>query len=278
MKHLKTTLALLAGNLLITFSVAAFLAPTGIVSGGSAGIGLFFLKNFQVPISLTQAILNVVCFFLGLAVLGRRFALTTVVSSVLTPILLRFFEGIPALGELTDDLLLCALLSGVLMGAGMGVVMRVGSSTGGLDIPPLVANKLWGISVGTVMMGLNAVILTLQFFFSDPEQILYGLVQVGLTSLAVDKVVLSGKKQAQVLIVSPKYEEIRDAILTSDLGLSMVSIETGYTRVDQKAVLCAIPPRKLPKVENLACGIDPTCFLLVSSVTEIRGRGFTMPR
>ena len=183
------------------------------------------------------------------------------------------------MSSLTGDLLLCAILAGVLAGLGVGLVIRAGASSGGLDIPPLVLNRTMGISVGAVMLAENVIILVFQLFISRPEQILYGIVQVALTSLTVDWITLSGKKQAQLLIISPLHEETSSALLNrADVGLSLLQMETGYSRIAQQAVLCAVPPHKLPKVEDLAVGIDPTCFMLVSSVSEVRGRGFSRPR
>ena len=278
-QYARNFLYIMAGNLMLTFGTVAFLEPTGIISGGTTGVGLFLLNVFHVPMAVTFAVVNVASFLLGLFVLGKRFALTTLLSSVLAPVFIRLFEAVPALSALTGDFLLCAILAGVLAGLGVGLVIRAGASTGGLDIPPLVLNRKLGVSVGAVMLAENVIILAFQLFISRPEQILYGIVQVALTSLTVDWITLSGKKQAQLLIISPRHEEIRSALLSqADVGLSLLQMETGYSRIAQQAVLCAVPPRKLPRVEDLAAGIDPACFMLVSSVNEVRGRGFSRPR
>lgn len=102
-KTIRTVPVIWVGNMFLAFSIAAFLEPTGIISGGTAGIGLFMQAYFHLPISATLAAVNVICFLLGLFVLGWQFAATTLLSTVISPFILRFFEGIPALSTLTDD-------------------------------------------------------------------------------------------------------------------------------------------------------------------------------
>ena len=187
----KKGLAILAGNTLLVFGIAAFLEPTGIISAGTAGVGLLVRNYFHLPVSATLAVVNGTCFLLGLLVLGRTFAATTLLSTLISPFILRFFEGVSALASLIDNLLLAAVLAGVLAGAGVGLVMRAGASTGGLDIPPLILSKLTGLSVGKLMLMMNGVILALQVPFSQPRQIFYGVVNAVLTSVMLDAVLRS---------------------------------------------------------------------------------------
>lgn len=278
MKKFASIPAVLCGNVIIAFSIAAFLEPTGIISGGTTGVGLFVQEFTGLPVSVTFAVVNVVCFFLGLFFLGREFAMSTLLSSVIFPFILRYFEGIPALAALTDDYLLCAVMAGSLTGIGAGIVIRKNASTGGLDIPPLILNKLFGIKVGSVLLAVNGLTLALQIPFSSSEQILYGLVQVVLMSMVLDKVLLFGTQQAKLLIISPCYEDIRKMLLESDLGVTLIPIETGYTGQKQKMLLCAVPSRRLPKIRQKVKDIDETAFIFVDSSTEIMGRGFTLPR
>ncbi|MEY8420085.1 YitT family protein [Oscillospiraceae bacterium 44-5] len=277
-KTIRTVPVIWVGNMFLAFSIAAFLEPTGIISGGTAGIGLFMQAYFHLPISATLAVVNVICFLLGLFVLGRQFAATTLLSTVISPFILRFFEGIPALSTLTDDLLLSAVMAGVLAGVGVGLVMRAGASTGGMDIPPLVLRKITGIPVGTVMLTLNGVTLLLQIPHSNPEQILYGIITAFLTSASLDQILMIGSKQSQLLIISPHYNIIREALLHSDVGLTLFPIETGLNGDISKAILCAVPTRKLMRIKEIVVQIDTTSFILVTSTAEISGRGFTLPR
>ena len=278
MKQVKGILAVICGNVILAFSIAAFLEPTGIISGGTTGIGLFVQEYFKLPVSVTFGIVNVVCFLLGFFILGKEFAMSTLLSSVIFPFILGYLEGMPGIASLTDDMLLSAILAGVLTGIGVGIVVRVNASTGGMDIPPLIINKLFGISVGNVMLVINGITLLMQISFSDSEQILYGIIQVFLMSMTLDKVLMSGTQQAKLMIISPKYEDIRELLLKNETGVTLFPIETGYTGTMQKAILCAIPTRRLPKIKQLVRNIDPSGFSLVDSSTEVMGKGFTLPR
>lgn len=277
-KTLKKFLLIFLGNTLLVFGIASFLEPTGIISAGTAGVGLLVQTYFHLPISTTLAVVNIACFLLGFFVLGWKFAATTLLSTLIAPVILRFFEGIPALATLTDDLFLAAVFAGVLAGVGVGLVMREGASTGGLDIPPLILQNMTGVSVGTIMLMMNCVILALQIPHSNSEQILYGIINALLTSLTLDKVLMAGSQQAQLLIFSPHYEQVRELLIHSDVGLTLLPIETGFTQNASKAILCALPSRKLPKIKARIAEIDETSFVLISSVAEVRGRGFTIPR
>lgn len=278
MKKFVNILAVLVGNVILAFGIAAFLEPTGIISGGTTGVGLFIQNYFGLPVSATFGIINVVCFLLGLFILGWKFAATTLLSSIIFPFILRYFETMPEIGGLTDDMLLSAIMAGALCGIGVGIVVRFHSSTGGLDIPPLIINKLFGFSVGTVMLIQNILTLALQISFSSSEQILYGIIQVALMSVILDKVLMFGSQQAQLMIISPKYEAIKEELIKNHVGLTIFPIETGFNGEKQKAILCAVTPRRLPRVKELVKNMDETSFVLVNSTTEVMGRGFTLPR
>lgn len=278
MKRLTGILAVICGNVILAFGIAAFLEPTGIISGGTTGIGLFVQEIFGLSVSVTYGIVNVVCFLLGLVILGREFAMSTLLSTVIFPFILGFFERMEGISSLTDDYFLCAVLAGTLSGTGVGLVIRFNASTGGMDIPPLIANKLFGIPIGTMMLAINVLTLALQLTFSDTEQILYGLVQTVLLSLVLDHVLLFGKHQANLMIISPEYEKIHRILLENETGVTLFPVETGYKGEKQKAILCAISSRRLPRIKQLVEAADPTAFILVNSSTEVMGRGFTLPR
>ena len=141
MKRLTGILAVICGNVILAFGIAAFLEPTGIISGGTTGIGLFVQEIFGLPVSVTYGIVNVVCFLLGLMILGREFAMSTLLSTVIFPFILGFFERMEGISSLTDDYFLCAVLAGTLSGTGVGLVIRFNASTGGMDIPPLIRSE-----------------------------------------------------------------------------------------------------------------------------------------
>ena len=160
------------GNALYAFGVAAFLLPGGLITGGTTGIALFIRHCFPISISVFVLGFNLVMLLLGLAVLGRKFAATTVLSSLLYPVLLELWERVLPAQSITQDVILCTAFGGMCIGTGLGIVIRTGASTGGMDIPPLVLNRLFHLPVAPMLYGFDMVILLLQALFSDWEQIL----------------------------------------------------------------------------------------------------------
>lgn len=142
--HVRRILWILAGNTAYALAVTMFILPNGLITGGTTGLALFFYHQMGLPIQAFVTVFNVAMFLLGAVVLGRTFALTTIISTFYYPLILSVFQKIPALGKVTDDNLLAVIFAGLLIGGGIGVVIRAGASTGGMDIPPLVLHKNWG--------------------------------------------------------------------------------------------------------------------------------------
>ena len=169
----------LAGNTLYALGVTLFLLPSGLITGGTTGLGLVAEHFFHVPLSTFVAVFNILMFLVGLLVLGKVFALTTAISSFYYPAILAVFQSLFGEVRLTEDPLLATVLAGLMIGAGIGVVIRAGASTGGMDIPPLVLQKKLRIPVSVSLYVFDCLILLLQALFSNVEQVLYGLVMVG---------------------------------------------------------------------------------------------------
>lgn len=275
----QSVLAVLFGNFLYALTVKLFLVPSGLVTGGTTGMALAANHVFGIPISGFVLAFNIVMLLVGLLILGRAFAATTLASTFLYPIFLEICERV--LGELvlTSDLLLCTVFSGLGIGIALGIVIRAGASTGGMDIPPLVLKKLAGVPVSVSMYAFDVCILLMQAFFRPAENILYGILLVIIYTVVLDKMLLLGSCRTELKIVSQKHREIADAILTQiDRGVTLLSAEGGYLHQSTQLVLSIISNQELIRVEKLVHQIDPECFMVVSRVSEVRGRGFSMKK
>ena len=278
-KWLETCTGILLGNLLLGFAVAAFILPHGMIVGGATGAGLILTRFIPLDTATAVLILNLLALALGWAVLGRKFVMTTVASSLLYPIFLGMMQRIPGIGALTGDPLLAALFSGGVVGIALGLVMRVGSSTGGTDVVNLVLHKWTHLPVSVTVYLTDIVILGGLALFSQPEQILYGIVFLVVETAALDRVMLLGQSQVQLFVISGKFEEIRQRCLRElEVGITMVCIETGLKGLSQRGVLCVIPPRKLYVTKELIQSIDPDAFLTITQIKEVRGQGFSTER
>lgn len=267
------------GNAITALGVAAFLLPKGIIAGGVTGLSLIAGHYFKIDISVLVTILNISLFLLGAFMLGRKFALTTIISTISYPVFLSIFRTIPNLDKLTSDTLLSTLFAGILIGFGVGVVLKMGASTGGMDIPSIILNKKYHIPIALSMWTADILILLGQVAFSSTEQVLYGVIMVFLCSLVINRVIVNGQQKIQLLVVSTKYQEIKDMLLHKmDVGLTMLEIERAYEGLSQQAVLCVVENRKAYEITDTILTIDKTAFIIFGQVNEVRGKGFTIDR
>ncbi len=278
-KYFKNLLYILAGNTIYAAAIVMFILPNDLITGGTTGLALFFNHQFNIPITAFVSIFNFTMFIIGFFVLGKKFALTTVISTFYYPFIFGILEQIPELRGMTNDTMLSVICGGIMIGFGIGIVIRVGASTGGVDIPPLVLNKKFSIPVSVSLYVIDFSILLLQMLFSNREQVLYGILLVLIYTVVLDKVLLLGKSQLQVKIVSEKYEEINDMIINQlDRGSTLIHAETGFCRNQNLMVLTVISARELSKLNQFVMDIDQNAFVIISQVNEVRGRGFSMQK
>ena len=271
--------SIIFGNALYSLAVALFLEPAGLITGGATGIALAIGRLTGLSVSGLLLFINLALLVWGWAVLGRAFALNTLASSVLSPAFLGLFEGLLAGRVLTEDIFLCTVFSGLGIGVALGLVIRSGASTGGLDIPPLVLNKWFKLPVSATMLTFDIAVLLMQAVFSPVQQVLYGVVMVLIHTIVMDKMLMLGASRTEVKIVSSQSDAICAAILAQlDRGVTILHGEGGYTREPSAVLLSIVSNRELPRLEKLAHSIDPTCFLIVSHVTEVSGRGFSLDK
>ena len=279
LRVLRTVLALVVGNALYSLTVVLFLIPSGLITGGATGIALAANRFSGLPVSAVLLVVNVVMLVAGWILLGRRFALSTLASTFLSPLTLAIWEKLFENYVLTDDLVLSTIFAGLGIGISLGIVIRSGGSTGGMDIPPLVLQKYFHIPVAASMTVFDLVILLAQALSSPKEQVLYGIVLVFVYSIVLDKVILLGEHRTEVKIISTHTDEIRSVILSElDRGVTLLNAEGGYLRQPGQLLLTVISNRQLPRLEKMVRAIDPACFMVVSEVTEVRGRGFSMEK
>ena len=273
---LLSILMVILGNFLQALSVKLFVLPANLMSCGTTGIGLVVNELTGIPLTVFIFLFNVVMLTIGWIVLGKRFAMTTILSSILFPSILECLNQVMGEVHITDNMILNVLFAGIGLAISLGLVMRAGASTGGMDIPPLMLKKFFRIPVSTSLAAFDFCILLLQMLFHTMEDLLYGVSLILVISMVLKKVMLFGTSRTEVKIVSEKSQEIRDAILSQvDRGVTMLHGQGGYMRQETDVILSVVSNHELPKIEKLARSIDPSCFMIVSQVSEVWGRGFS---
>ena len=279
-QQLKVLLFTLLGNTMLAFAVCAFIVPQDFMLGGSSGIALSVQAFLPIRLSVITAVSNTALFCLGWAFMGWKFAANSLLSTIIYPIIMAFMETSPV-GTMFagEDRLICALYCSIIIGVGIGLVVRVGGSTGGMDIPPVILQKYFGIPVGKSLLFFDGVIVLAQVLLKGTGGILYSLLILVLTSAVVDRTIVSGEATVQIIIISPEYQRIRHEILDNiKCGVTMMEIETGMTGEARQAILSVVYAKKYPEIRDAALKIDKGAFIIASDVKNVNGQGYTLER
>ena len=278
MKHNRylSILMVILGNILYTFTIKLFLLPANLISCGTTGLALVVNHYLHIPMTGFILVFNLIMLAIGWAVLGRKFAMTTILSSILYPVFLEILNRTMGDVYITDNILLNVIFAGIGLGGSLAIVIRAGASTGGLDIPPLILKKFFHIPVSATLWIFDFLIMLGQASFHPLEDLLYGFLLLITITTTLNKGMLLGTSRTEVKIVSSRSDEIRQAILSRvDRGVTMLHGQGGYGRQDTEVILSVVSNYELPKIQQLARTIDPDCFMIISQVTEVWGRGFT---
>ena len=266
----------LVGNLIYALSVKLFVIPANLISCGTNGIAFVVDHLFGISIPLFILVFNMIMLGVGWLALGKKFAMNTLLSSLLYPVLLEVFNRTMGDVQITQELLLNVLFGGMGLALGLGLVFRGGASTGGMDIPTLILKRRFHVPEAASLWVFDFVIMLAQLTYHPLEDMLYGILLLLTISITLNKVMLFGTSRTEVKIISEKSNEIRAGILSQvDRGVTMLRGAGGYLRQDTEVVLSVVSNHELPKIERLARQIDPNCFMIVSRVTEVWGRGFS---
>lgn len=268
------SLAIIVGNFLLAVGVSFFIIPNDILTGGVAGIAIALSPLINLEVETIISGLVIVCFVLGLVFLGRKFALKTVGSSILYPIFLNILGSYEY--SLGIDPILASLYGGLISGVGIGIVFRAGSSTGGMDIPPLILGKYTKIKTHSWMIILDGMTVILGITTFGISAALVGMISVWSMAKMVDSIqTFGGVSTKQVFIITDQIDAVLEMILISiDRGATLLNGEGGYTKKERKIIMTVLHTDQYARLEKEVKFIDPDAFLIVSDATEVHGHGF----
>ncbi len=282
-KLLIDILVIILGNTCIAVAVAFFVIPNKLLVGGTAGIAVAVNAFLGISEEIIINTLIYTLFIAGSLVLGKGFFFKTITSTLVYPVLLtmagELYEIIPQ-EYIAMDTLTSIICSGLLVGFGIGIVYRRNASTGGMDIIPLIVNKYTGIPLHLLLMAVDCFTVLLGVIAYGLQASVYGVISVVLCSFVIDKTILLGAKQTkQVQIISEDSDEILSRILQDlDRGCTIVESRGGYTNKSRDMLMVVVPINQYQTLIDLIHSIDPSAFIIVSDINEIRGRGFTIQR
>ena len=275
-KRITDLILIAAGTFLLAVSVEMFILPYNILSGGMAGLAVALEPFFHFDKLLFANAGVVGLFIAGSFVLGKDFARNTLISSLCYPLFTTILSRHPV--DLTIEPLLASFYAGLLGGAGIGLVMRTGASTGGMDIPPLIIHKLTGAKVSTLVMITDALTVMAGIVAYDLSAALLGLISVMASGFAIRRMLEagSGVRVKNVQIISEKWEEINDEIRrTINRGTTIFDCQGGYTGKPRKMIVCVVSDRQYIPLTEVIRSIDPHAFVIITDTSDMLGEGFT---
>ena len=263
------------GNLLLAVSVAYFVLPYNVLSGGVAGLAVIFQKLFSWNELVVIDVLVVGFFLLGAVILGKEFALKTFLSSIIYPILLQLLVKIPFSFD-ADPILVCTF-GGLLAGAGIAITFQHNASTGGTDIPCLIISKYTGVSVDRLVLLTDGLAALAGLIAYGIEDVMLGIVYIYASSFAISKVMVPKSSEAVALyVITSKFQEVTDYIhITLSRGTTILDATGGYTGEPRKVILTVVSKYQYARFSAFIEKTDPYAFVIVSDAKEIRGEGFT---
>ena len=272
---IKNLIQITIGCLILAFSVSVFVLPFNILSGGVAGLAVAL--NFLIDVDPT-IIINVsmlILFVIGTIFLGRKFALSTFITTILYPLMIILINSFEIVVDI--DPFLASLYAGLMGGAGVGLVFKAGASTGGMDIPPLIINKYTGIKLSTLILIIDAITVFLGIISYGLAAVLIGFIAVWGTSFAIDKVLTFGAERAKAIyVISDKINEINDMVQNTILrGTTILQAKGGYTREDKEVLLVVLTGNQYPNFMRLVNEIDKQAFMIIQDANEVHGNGFS---
>ena len=273
-KTLTDFVILTTGCILLAVSINVFLVPYKISAGGISAIGTILLYLFGIKMSLTNLIFNVALFIFGYKYLGKGAVIKAALGIILLSVFLEVTSYIP---QYTENEIISVLSGGILMGAGVGMIVKIGASTGGSDFAGLILKKfLPHISLARLILIIDVVIVIISgIVFKSYTVTVYSLITLFVSSLITDKIITLGDNAKMLQIFSKENKKISNHILNQfERGVTGVRCMGMYTHEESRMLLCVITPKELPIYMNMIKNYDKEAFVIVSNVHEVIGEGF----
>lgn len=271
-KILKRAFFIILGSILMAIGLEIFLVPNQIIDGGIVGISIILSHLTGMKLGIFLFVLNLPFLILGYKQIGKTFALSTLLGVTVMSIVTSFLHPVP---ELTEDPLLAAVFGGIILGIGVGMVIRYGGSLDGTEIIAIVFNKRLPLSVGETVMFFNIFILGSAGFVFGWDRAMYSLMAYFIAFKMIDVTIQGLDESRSVWIISEKHREIGDALLARlGRGVTYLNGEGAYTGDDKKVIFCVVTRLEEAKLKSIIEDIDEAAFLAVGAINNVKGGNF----
>jgi uncharacterized membrane-anchored protein YitT (DUF2179 family) len=268
-QFIKKIVLLSFGVTLVAIALELFLIPNKMIDGGIVGVSIISSYLSKLPLGLFIFTLNLPFLIFGYKRLGKNFTLTSFYCITLLSILVNFIHGRPSI---TDDLLLACVFGGIVLGTGLGIILRNNGSLDGTEVMAVVLNRKISFSVGEIIMFFNLFILGSAGFVFGWDRAMYSLLAYFIIFKTVDVVIEGLDESKSIIIISDKYEEIAQGIMKEfEIGVTYIEGQGAYSGEYKKIIFCVITRLELTNLKNYILDLDPSVFIAVENVHEFEG-------
>lgn len=271
-KLAKRIFFIILGAVLMGVGIEEFLVPNRILDGGIVGISIILSHLTGWRLGLFIFVLNIPFFFIGYKQIGKTFALSTLLGITVLSLTTTFLHDWPVF---TEDLLLATVFGGIVLGSGVGIVIRYGGSLDGTEILAILANRRLPFSVGEVIMFFNIFIFGTAGFVFGWDRAMYSILAYFIAFKTIDIVIAGLDESKAAWIISDQHKQIGEAILARlGRGVTYLTGEGAYTGEDKKVIFCVITRLEEAKLKSIVEELDESAFLAVGNIAEVRGGRF----
>lgn len=266
-------------SLLYAVGVGVFLNPNNLAPGGVSGIAIILKKIFPVlpGVGMLILIINIPIMIVGWKKFGPRFIISTSYALVISSLFIDIIPKLIDVNSVSDNPMLSSIIGGAAFGLAMGLLFRMETTTGGMDIiVKIVRGKYPHLKTGQIYLLLDIVILIASAFaFSNVEVALYAAIAIYVSTLVMDKAIYIGDEATLIYIMSKKRKQIADYMMKElDVGVTFIKSKGAYSNTDGEIIMCVMRKQRLAKVRTALKETDPEAFMIITSANEVFGEGF----
>ena len=265
-------LQITVGCVLAAMAYPMFLVPNSIAPGGLTGIATILNYLFGTPVGTISLLLNIPLFLIGYRSMGRVFAFRSLVATILFSLLI---DWLP-LRAVTNDMLLGSLFGGVLMGLGLGLILRGGATTGGSDmVARMVHARFQHITVGAFLFFIDFCVVLAAGFFIRVEYALYAFISIFAGSRVIDMVVQGFTRQKACYVITSRTETVKEHLMNGlGRGLTILDAHGGFRGEERPVILCIVGAQEVTRLKNIVRTDDERAFVFITDAYEVLGEGF----
>ena len=269
MAYFQIVLGCLVGGL----AYPLFLVPNSIAPGGLTGVATVLNHLFGAPVGLTSMLLNLPLFLIGYKAMGRVFVVRSFIATIVFSVFIDLFK----LEPMTEDVLLGSLYGGILLGVGLGLILRGGATTGGSDmIARMVHKRLPFITVGMFLFILDFLVVVLAGVCVGMQHALYALICIFVSAKAVDVVIAGFSTVKACYIITQATQQVADRILTElERGVTILTATGAYSKHERPVLLCVAGSAEIVRIKEIVRQEDETAFMFITGAHEALGEGFS---